>query len=85
LIMGGQFPLPMEVLMTVAQHAESLHDLVALCSVCRFTLSASCLLVSHWLRSRDLGSSSEVSEPHALGFLRRHIHGKPTNYAHHEL
>jgi hypothetical protein len=64
------------------KHVESFGDLVALCSVGRVTSAASCLLVSHWLRSRALGSSSEVSEPHALGFLRRHIHGKLTNRTH---
>jgi hypothetical protein len=71
--------------MTVAQHAGSIDNLVALCSVCRVILSASCLLVSYWLRSRDLGSSLEASVPHALGFLHSHIHGKVINYAHHEL
>jgi hypothetical protein len=60
----------------VADYANNIEDLAALCSICRTIWSASSLLVSRWLRSLDLGSSAKVSEMHALGFLREHIHGK---------
>jgi hypothetical protein len=76
----GRLALPVEILMTVAQHTHDFGDLVALCSICRVTSSASGLLMSHWLQSRKLETSLEILELYALGFLRRHIHGEQTNH-----
>jgi glycyl-tRNA synthetase (class II) len=74
---GGQLVLPVEIFMTVAQHTQDFEDLVVLCSTCRSAWSASKLIFSHWLQSRKLETSLEVSEPHALGFLHTHTPGKP--------
>jgi hypothetical protein len=76
---GGQLVLPIEIFMTVAQHTQDFEDLVVFCSTCRLTWSASNLIFSHWLQSRKLETSLEVSERHALGFLRTHVPGKPIN------
>jgi hypothetical protein len=77
---SGRLVLPTEIFMTVAQHTQDFEDVVVFCLTCRLTWSASGLIFSHWLQARKLETTLEVSERHALGFLRTHIPGKPINF-----